>query len=215
MTKTETKEAKAQAKAAKAHAKALRPWYKKKRFMVPLVAIALIAMISVASGGSTDGGTEDAVASSGNSDAAADKKEEAAADAPQGVGVGQAADDGKFRFTVQSLECGETKVGDDFLNKAAQGQFCMLSVTVENIGQESQYLFADNQYLFDAEGRKFSADGEATIYNDTDDRTIFEEINPGNTLSGVIVFDVPNGAEIVRAEMHDSAFSGGVSVSLN
>lgn len=47
------KQAKAQAKASKAHAKALRPWFKKKRFIIPLVLVAIIG-ISVAAGGGGD-----------------------------------------------------------------------------------------------------------------------------------------------------------------
>ncbi len=46
--------AKAEAKAAKAHAKAMRPWYKKKRLMIPLALVALIVVIAIASGGSGD-----------------------------------------------------------------------------------------------------------------------------------------------------------------
>lgn len=45
------RDAKAQAKGAKAYAKAQRPWYKKKRFLIPLVLIAIIAAFSAASGG--------------------------------------------------------------------------------------------------------------------------------------------------------------------
>lgn len=44
----DARQAKADAKVAKAKAKALRPWYKKKRFL-GLIAIALIAVISVVS----------------------------------------------------------------------------------------------------------------------------------------------------------------------
>ena len=36
------------AKAAKAHAKSLRPWFKKKRFVVPIVSVALMTASNVA-----------------------------------------------------------------------------------------------------------------------------------------------------------------------
>jgi len=48
------RDAKAQARGAKAHAKALRPWFKKKRFILPLALIALIAIISIATAGGGD-----------------------------------------------------------------------------------------------------------------------------------------------------------------
>lgn len=51
------KDAKAQAKASKAHAKALRPWYKKKRFMIPLALVLLVVVISAAGAGG--GGDDD------------------------------------------------------------------------------------------------------------------------------------------------------------
>jgi ABC-type uncharacterized transport system permease subunit len=44
-------DAKAQAKAAKAYAKAIRPWYKKKRFVIPLAVVALAIVSSALSSG--------------------------------------------------------------------------------------------------------------------------------------------------------------------
>lgn len=57
------KEAKAQAKAQKAHAKALRPWYKKKRFMIPLVLVVIFGIAAAAGGG---GDTKDTNTASDN-----------------------------------------------------------------------------------------------------------------------------------------------------
>ncbi|WP_298747960.1 OB-fold protein [uncultured Serinicoccus sp.] len=49
---TETpRDAKARAKAEKAYKKAQRPWYKKKRFVIPLGLVVLIALISALGGG--------------------------------------------------------------------------------------------------------------------------------------------------------------------
>jgi hypothetical protein len=45
------REARAQASAEKAYRKAQRPWYAKKRFIVPLVVVALIAVFTATSGG--------------------------------------------------------------------------------------------------------------------------------------------------------------------
>ncbi len=43
--------AKAEAKASKAHAKALRPWYKKKRYILALAVVAIVGISMAASGG--------------------------------------------------------------------------------------------------------------------------------------------------------------------
>lgn len=110
----------------------------------------------------TSGGDSDTELTSG-----ADAPEESAGqdsgdDRATQVGMNQPARHGRFEFTVTSFECGTDTVGGEFLNKQAQGHFCLLGVTVENIGDEAQSLFADNQFLIDRQGREFSADSEAT-----------------------------------------------------
>ena len=46
--------AKADAKAEKARAKAMRPWFKKKRFIIPLALVAIMIIAAVAGGGGDD-----------------------------------------------------------------------------------------------------------------------------------------------------------------
>ena len=139
--------------------------------------------------------------------AAADK----AAAAPQ---LGKTVRDGKFAFTVTAVKCGIAQVGTNvYLTKKAQGQFCQVSLKVENVGNEAQMMFASNQYLFDTNGRKFSADPEANIYDDTA-KLMFENINPGNSIKGYVYFDVPKGTKVSKLELHDSMFSGGITVRL-
>jgi hypothetical protein len=50
----DTKSAKADAAAEKARSKAMRPWFKKKRFLLPLVAILIVVIAAVAGGGGDD-----------------------------------------------------------------------------------------------------------------------------------------------------------------
>jgi Domain of unknown function (DUF4352) len=42
----------------------------------------------------------------------------------------------------------------------------------------------------------------------------FNDINPGNSVNGLIFFDLPRGDKAVKAELHDSIFSDGVIVYL-
>lgn len=207
-------EARAAAKAAKAYAKSLRPWYKKKRFLLPAALVALIVIIASTSGGGADdaGSTagEPATADSGVAESEVAAGEVAASEVAAGIGA--PVRDGKFEFVVNGVECGSTSVGDEYFGKQAQGQFCMLDVTVTNIGDEAQYFSGENVVLYNAEGQQYSADTEASIYLDSS--SVFEEINPGNTLTGTVVFDIPAGAAPAEVELKDSLFSGGVTVSL-
>lgn len=87
----------------------------------------------------------------------------------------------------------------------------MLSINVENIGDEAQGLSASDQYLYDVEERQFSSDATYALAVDS---PIFEEISPSNSVEVEIPFDVPEDAEIEFAELQDSPLSGGVLVDL-
>ncbi|MEX2553898.1 MAG: DUF4352 domain-containing protein [Actinomycetota bacterium] len=200
------RDARADAKADKARAKALRPWYKKKRFMIPLVLVVLFGIGSLAGGGvdSPSGDDADSSARGGvNQDSDRDNT----------AGLNQPVRDGKFEFTVKGIECGQTSVGSQFLKKEAQGQYCVLSLNIKNIGTEAQTMFGDNQKLIDSQGREFSSDSAAAIYSDQS-KVWLEQINPGNAVDGQMYFDVPKDAQPVKVKLHDSAFSGGVVVNL-
>jgi hypothetical protein len=208
------KDAKAQAKAAKAYAKATRPWFKKKRYVLPLGVVAIAAMTSAGGGDDTD--VEPTVASASGAEAgagAATSGDQESGSTDSAPGLNDAVRDGKFEFTVKKVDCGKTKIGTSMFGAKAQGQFCMVSVRVENIGDEAQSMFGENQLMFDQDGREFSADTEAAMYMD-DAQTLWEEINPGNSINGVVVFDVPKNAVPTSIELHDSMFSDGVTVSL-
>lgn len=53
---SDPREQRAEAAAGKARLKAMRPWYKKKRFILPIALVVLILIVAIASGGGDDGG---------------------------------------------------------------------------------------------------------------------------------------------------------------
>ena len=206
-----------------------------KRWWFVLGAIVLIIVVAASlGGGSEDGPT-------GTDDGAATQEEQAAEDATDdgasadegptdgatgdeapaddasaeaaAPGIGETVADGKFEFVVTEVETGVERLGDDFLNDEAQGQFVLVHLDVRNIGEEAQYFDGSSQELLDSEGRTHSADGGAAIYLD-DSNSFLNQINPGNEVQGVVVFDVPVDAELASITLHDSAFSGGVTVAL-
>jgi hypothetical protein len=128
-------------------------------------------------------------------------------------GIGQPAADGDFSFVVQGVDCGLTELGGRHFGTTAMGQFCVVSLTVTNISNSAQTFDDDDTTLLNAEGQRFSADSGAALYLD-DSSSFYEEINPGNTLNSKVVFDVPAGTTPTAIELHDSAFSGGVKVTL-
>lgn len=133
---------------------------------------------------------------------------------PAGAKVGAGVRDGKFEFTVTRVEAGVKRVGPDFMAQKAQGQFVLVHLSVTNIGDEPQTLVDSEQKVRDAAGRQFSSDSVAAMLMDGND-VFFNQINPGNTVKGVLVYDMPKGAKPTSIELHDSMFSGGVVVSLS
>jgi hypothetical protein len=200
---------KARAKADKAYAKAMRPWYKKKRFIIPLLLVIIFAVSQATKGGSTPettstGANDTAqVGSSGQGDAGAP--------AAGAAKIGQKVRDGKFEFVVTKVQQGVKSVGDKYLGQKAQGQYVLIHITVTNIGDESQMLADSSQKVRDAKGREFSADTAAAIYLE-DNKVFINEINPGNTVKGTLVYDMPKDTKPTSIELHDSPFSEGVMV---
>jgi uncharacterized protein DUF4352 len=128
--------------------------------------------------------------------------------------IGEPARDAKFEFTVKEIKCGVPSVGSELLGEKAQGQFCLVTVNVKNIGEKPQTLFDSNQKAFSASGTEYAVDSAAGLYANKDQGVWVNEINPGNQVTGVFVFDVPKDAQLAKLELHDSAFSGGITVQL-
>ncbi|MFE3541789.1 DUF4352 domain-containing protein [Nocardia sp. NPDC059177] len=126
--------------------------------------------------------------------------------------AGSEVRDGKFGFTVTQVDPPVSTVGDNqFLQKTAQGEYILVYVDVTNTADVAQHYFGSNQKLIDDQGREFANDTSAEInVNDQ----LSAEINPGNKISVVLVFDVPPGTVPAAVEFHDSAFSNGTRVAL-
>lgn len=129
------------------------------------------------------------------------------------AGIGDPVRDGMFEFTVTGVDTGVARVGDEVPGEQAQGQFVLVQVRVENIGEEAQYFAGSAQTLVDTDGREHSADEAAALFIEGSD-SLFTEINPGNAVDGVVVFDIPTDAVPAVLELHDSLLSGGVTVDL-
>jgi hypothetical protein len=128
------------------------------------------------------------------------------------IGIGKTAKDGEFTFTVTRVKNGPKRIGDQYLGTSPQGKFVYVYVTVANHGDEAQAFFGDDQKLL-AGGKEYSADSEAAVYLE-DSQSLFEEINPGNRVKGILIYDIPKKVTPTAIELHDSVFSGGVKVAL-
>jgi eukaryotic-like serine/threonine-protein kinase len=161
-----------------------RRWYRRKRVVVPLLGLILLAIVS-----------------SGDTPAAQDPA------------VGQPARDGGFEFVVDGVTCGHAEIGNRIVSQQAQGQYCLVDVSVTNVGEDAQTLHTGSQRLYDAAGNRYSTEAGAGFFLE-DALGGWIAINPGNSVAGTLVYDVPPGMTPAKIELHDSPFSGGVTVTL-
>ncbi len=184
-----------------------RNWFWRHKIMTVILAIIAIAVISSAAGGGNK------TNSTNTKTASTPKTSTKAAVLPK---IGEVARDGKFEFTVASVKCGQPSVSDTsgYVTKSAQGQYCLLALTVKNIGDKQQYFSESDQKLLNANKVEYSSDSTATLYLSNNSDSFLAQINPGNSVDGVLVYDIPKDQTPVTAELHDSAFSSGVKVNL-
>lgn len=122
--------------------------------------------------------------------------------------MNQPARDGRFTFVVTKMR--RTRhIGDSITGTDAQGEFVVLTVNVTNHGKTAQLLDSSNQKLL-ATGKTYDADGN--IFAES--KAFLNNINPGNSVTASIAFDVPRGTRPTQVVLHDSAFSNGVRVTL-
>jgi hypothetical protein len=182
-------------------------------FLGGIIALIVISSVASAIGGSNSG------TSTGTNTGAGTGNSPAAQSAGTSVArIGDPVRDGKFQFTVLKVthakSVGDTQYG---LGNTAQGRYTIVTLKVTNIGSQNQTLDDSSQYLYDAHGRKFSADSAADIAlsgPNGQGSTWLNDINPGNTVRGKIAFDMPTHDKAVKIELHDSMFSNGVTVTL-
>ena len=168
-----------------------------------IVVIGMVIAIATAmSGGSSTSTTPNGGTTAGNGTVTAP------------AGIGTAVRDGNFEFVVKSLKCGVPTVGDASLGATAQGQFCLVTLSVKNIGTAPQTMIDSNQTVLSAAGAKFDPSTTAELYANPSSNFFVTDINPGNAMSGVLIYDVPKTMVPTSIVLHDSMFSNGVTVNL-
>jgi hypothetical protein len=133
---------------------------------------------------------------------------------PAGPAPGEAVRDGKFEFAVTRVDCSRTTVVLERLKTTADGKFCVVGLTVRNVGDGAKYFVGQAQKAYDAAGAEYGSDELAGLYANRGVEAFVRRIGPGETATGKLVFDVPKKAALVALELHDSPLSGGVRVPL-
>lgn len=188
------REARADAKAAKARAKAMRPWFKKKRFMIPLVLVVIGVIVAVAGGGDDDDGDGTA----GDADEFGEL-----------LSVGQTDTTSGFEITLLTVETpfqvGEFEPGPDPGNRLIG-----VELSARNTTDEAQTMSSLlGLEVQDSSGQRFPITLAGM------DRPQFGgTVEPGALLRGWAVFEVPEASTGLQLLIKGSVTASGVRYDL-
>lgn len=189
---------------------AARPWFRRKRFVLPSAVLLTFLMIMITTGGNDPGFFE----STGN--ALALKVRNVTKSAPTVGAVGQSVRDGNFAFVVTAEENPGKAITDRLgTTQKAQGEFVIVRVSITNIGSEARALTTTGQFLISDKGQRYATSSAISGLRGAE-LIFLEKLNPGSTVDAApLLFDVPAGTRITGVELHDSLTSTGATVRLH
>lgn len=188
-----------------------------------LFAIGLAGLGGLSSGDTnTDTGTAAPAPSASRPAAPSSPSPSASASSPStpsepepvtgGPGEAVTAADG-VAFTVTDLTCGLATVGQGEQSATAQGQFCVVDVSLTNGSKVPTRLTPSGVTAY-ADDVEFASD----LYGNTYANTLedLDPINPGQSQAGRVVFDVPEDVILDRVVLTTTDYDDpGVSISLS
>jgi hypothetical protein len=133
--------------------------------------------------------------------------------APAGetVALGETGTTGDWEVTVTGIETRSSYTDEFDFTEYPQGEFQVVAMEVTNLGAEATMFDASEALtLYDTDGNAHSVD-----FNLLGDFA-YTDINPGNSLSGEAVVDVPEGTEVSELEIVDPfTFDDPLTVTVN
>lgn len=156
-------------------------------------AILILGFImAMFGGGDTEPATTEPEATEVNAEPA--KEPEAKEEAPKNEAVpfGEVAALDDMGIEVLGISIANHLGSDDF-GIEPDGQFLLVDVSITN--NKKKAITVDSSFfkIVEPDGTEYISDGEAFVY--VDDTIILESINPKNTKTGKVVFDLPESVQ--------------------
>lgn len=132
---------------------------------------------------------------------------------PARPGVGDPVRDGKLEFVVLGVSCGVHQVAWALFTQQADGQFCVVDVSVTNTGTDQVIFPGAGQYVYTADDLRVRSASAANIVANQGHLDLWF-IDGSATITVKLVFDIPAEATLATIELHDSLLSNGVTVAV-
>jgi hypothetical protein len=165
-----------------------KPFYKRVWFIV-LVGLFVIGGLQSVLGGGSNSSTSSSQATSTTTQTTTEASASSSEEQKEATtySIGQEVPVGDVVYLVNSKEV-TTNVGGEF-GKTANGVFLVLNVTVKNNGKEAITVTDDFFTLLKGDV-EYKSDSTAGIYANQDTNFFLTEVNPENSVTGNVVFDI-------------------------
>ena len=197
--------------------------------MIGLVAaVVLVVLVRACAGGAEDAGTPQAPPAeepAQGEEAARERPEPAAEPEPEpepepeeapAVPMGTPVTAGDLEWNVTNARYA-TELASQFgeFGENKTGNFVVVDFLVTNNGNEATTVASQSVALLDGQGRRSETDTDAFEYVDPAKNVFLEQVNPGVTGEGEVIFSVaPDAGEFVL-EVGDASFFGGETGRVN
>lgn len=184
-------------------------WFMRHKLVTGILVIVVVFMLI----GSLNGGSNTST-SNGSNDQASSSEE--ANQAPAMAMLNQPAQSGDLAFTATKVVDAKT-LGNAYTKKNAQGVFKVVSLKIDNTGKETKTVDSSMLKLRDGQGRTFerSIDGQTAKGMTEGSVDLFlQQVQPGLSVNGDIVFDVPADATDLVLVVRGGLFEDETEISL-
>ncbi len=161
-----------------------------------VVLVVLLVVVALGSGGGGDSQT----AGSGGGEEAADQPGATKANA---VAIGKPVKAGKVEWTVVTAR-EATSLKSSFGGGKKEGNFVIVDFNFTNGNKEAVTLDSESFRLIDSKGREFEVDTDTFEYVEPDKDIFLDQVNPGVSKEGEVIFTVAPDASGFTLEAGDT-----------
>ncbi len=164
--------------------------------LVVLVVALVVVVAALGSGGG--GGSQ--TAGSGSAEEVEDQPGATKANA---VAIGEPVKAGKVEWTVVTAR-EATSLKSSFGGSKKEGNFAIVDFNFTNGNKEAVTLDSESFRLIDGKGREFEVDTDTFEYVEPDKDIFLDQVNPGVSKEGEVIFTVAPGASGFTLEAGDT-----------
>jgi len=172
-----------------------------------IIAFVVIMIIGAISG---SGKSTTTTSNSNTGSTSTTKKEE-----PQAK-INDTVTDKDLAFTVTGVTTAKT-LGNSYTKKEAQGTFYVVALNIKNVGKETATIDSSMLKVTDSQGRKFDRSIEGQTAKGLSQGKVdmfLQQVQPGLSVNGDIVFDLPDDATDLKLLVKGGIFGTEKPISL-